>query len=300
MSISGSLETFSLPELFQIIDRGQKTGKLLFNINSNNTQNQPIDYVIWFFQGHFVSVNDSSNTRSLIAEEIEKSSWENSKLLLQSKYNCPKNKALGTYLLEQNLITEAKIDLLFESQVDTIRKLFKVSSAKFKFEDLDSNHQIFGDGTQFPYQQMTGKQKRASIISLEAMRDFSDWSRFAEEIPAGNMGLQQLIAFQNEQLSFLESYLWNVADGSTSLEAVARKIGISLKEVQQTALSMILAGLVEETPVIKVKTKMPTASQLSMKPSLVGNSNVATELKDKSQVSNSLVNNLMSFLRNKF
>ncbi|WP_036477529.1 DUF4388 domain-containing protein [Myxosarcina sp. GI1] len=302
MTISGSLETFSLPELFQIIDFGKKSGRLLFNIDSKDTSfDLKGSFELWFDRGNFVSIINSLNDRSLIAEEIEQSSWDKGKLLMQAKYNCPPNKALGECLIEQNAIAKAKIDSLFESQINKIHKLFSISSAFFQFEELDSNNKIPSDGKQFPYQQMTGKQKQASVISLEAMRKFSDWSRFADEMPTGDMGLQQLTPPpQDVQLVFLESYLWNVADRSTSLQDVARKVGISLEEVRQTALSMIFAGLVEETPVVKSNTNMPSAAQFAKQPAFAGRSSAATVTKDKSQVSKSLVNNLLGFLRNNF
>lgn len=302
MTISGFLETFSLPELFQIIDLGKKSGRLLFEPMSNNDSvEMKGTFELWFDRGCFVSITNSLSNRSLITGEIENSSWDNGKVLLKAKHNCPSNKALGECLLEENVISEAKIDSLFESQVDTVSKLFNVSSAKFKFEELNSSNKIPIDGVQFPYKQMTGKQKKASVISLEAMRKFSDWSRFAEEMPAGDMGLQQLTAPPKDvQLVFLENYLWNIADRSTSLKEVANKIGISLEEVQQTALSMIFAGLVEEMPVVKAKTKTFNASQFAKEPAFAGGGNVAVSSKDKSQVSKSLVNNLLGFLRNKF
>jgi hypothetical protein len=304
MTISGSLETFSLPELFQIIDSGHKSGKLIFkpdieikDINSDLHGT----FELWFDRGNFVTIINSLKYQSLI-DEIQTNTWVSSKLLVKSKYSCPKNTPFGNYLQEQNFITQSQIDSLFKAQVDTVCKLFNISSAQFKFEELDHDNKIPSDGELLPYKEMTGKQKKASELTLEGMRILLNWSHFAEELPAKDMGLQKLVNHHDSQFTTLENHLWNAANGSISLNKIALTNGFSIEEVQQAALAMIFIGLVEEVLVTNQVLNAQTAYkyELTNQPVFAEPGNIAIKTKNKSKVSNSLINNLVSFLRNNF
>jgi hypothetical protein len=224
------------------------------------------------------------------------------KLLFKSKYACPKNMSFGDYLQEQNFITQSQINSLFKAQVETVCKLFNISSAQFKFEELDHDNKIPSDGELLPYKEMTGKQKKASELTLEAMRILLNWSHFADELPAKDMGLQKLVNNHDSQLTTVENHLWNAANGSMSLNKIALTTGFSIEEVRQAALSMIFVGLIEEVPVTNHDLNIKTAyeHELIQQLAFEGQSNIAIKTKNKSKVSNSLINNLVSFLRNNF
>lgn len=300
MTMRGSLETFSLPELFQIIESGNKSGRLSFNpgLKNGDSKLQGV-FELWFDQGDFVGIVNSLKYQSLIAE-IQNNGWVDSKLLIKSKYSSPKNSPLGSYLQEEKLLDSAQINSLFQLQLDAVRQLFNVSYAWFKFEELGLNNQSLEDGEEFPWKDMTGRRKKPAELSLEAMRDFSDWKRFTDDLPPADSGLQKLVANQTLQLVALENRLWNTADGTVSLQNIAQETSTSLIKVQQTALSMILAGLVEEVPVVNTAIKIGDIPRLSSQTALAGNSNIAVRPAVKSKVSHSLINNLVSFLRKNF
>lgn len=282
MPIRGSLETFSLPELFQIIESGCKSGRLILKPTKSRIDIVGI-YKLWFDQGQFITITNSMVYQALIAE-IQDNAWIDSKLLVQNKYFCPANMAFGDYLMEKKFLTPAQIDLLFKTQLNTIYKLFTLDSAKFKFEELDHRNKIASDEEQFPYTEMTGKQKKATQLSLEAMRNLSDWSLFREDLPSGDLGLQQLVSIHDLELSSLENNLWSFADSSISLAKIAQRIGYSLEEVRQTSLSMILAGLIEEVPVSSSVIKVPNASKIAEKTTFIEQSNVSNAVVKKSTV----------------
>jgi hypothetical protein len=295
----GSLETFSLPELFQLIESGKKSGKLSFNPGLKNADPEIQGvFELWFDQGNFVAVVNSLKYQAMIAE-IQDRGWIDSRLLIKTKYSCPKNLPLCIYLQQEKLLTLSQVDLLFNTQLNSVRKLFNVDSAWFKLEEFERNSTALGD-EEFPWKEMTGKQKITSELSLEAMRDFTDWKRFKEDLPLGTSGLQKLIKDQDLQLVHLENKLWNTADGTITLKNIAKETATPLEQVQQTALSMIFAGLVEEIPMVNSAIKTSNVPQLSSQTAFAGNSNTATKPAVKSTVSNSLINNLVSFLRNNF
>ncbi|MGL5078825.1 MAG: hypothetical protein ACRDBG_23760, partial [Waterburya sp.] len=68
--------------------------------------------------------------------------------------------------------------------------------------------------------------------------------------------------------------------------------------IQQTALALIFAGLVEETPIISTVVKTKNVPNFATQTALIGENNIQTT--SKSKASNSLINNLVSFLRNNF
>lgn len=69
MAIQGSLETFSLPELCQIIESGYKTGRLIFNPglkNANSDFKQTFE--LWFDQGNFITIINALKQQFLLTE----------------------------------------------------------------------------------------------------------------------------------------------------------------------------------------------------------------------------------------
>lgn len=300
MAIRGSLETFSLPELFQIIESGKKSGKLKFNPSWRNSNSELKSvFELWFDKGNFVTIVDSSKYEFLINKIIE-NDWMESKSLVKAKYSCPRKVALGDYFQKENFLSSSQIRSLFKSQVKELNKLFKVDSAWFKFEEMNSITQVTSDGDSFPLLEMTGRYKKATALSLKAMRDLSDWSRFAEEMPADNCGLQKVVDECDLKLTALEKHLWNCADSSISLKKIAQKREVSIEKVQQTALSIIFAGLVEEVPVVSGNSKAKSNPRNSQKSAMKEQNNIVVKARNKSKVSSSLVNNLVSFLKSNF
>lgn len=298
MSIKGSLETFSLPELFYIIKSGNKSGKLIFSPNSKTSGMIGV-YTLWFKHGKFITVTNSHIYQLLIAK-IQDHGWIESKLVVKSKYYCPRGLPLGSYLKDEGLLSDSQLQLLFNTQLKIVHKLFDVESAQFSFQELALDNRLSSKGKQFPYEEMTGKKKNITQLSLEAMRNLSDWSRFAEEIPPSDMGLQRLTDLEHLQLNVLENNLWNLADGSNSLKKIAQKLGSSLEKVEQAALSMIFAGLIEEVPVI-ISAKDELVSPLvARQPALVGQISFPPTIRNKSKASSSFISNLVGFLKNNF
>ena len=299
MAIQGSLESFSLPELCQIIESGYKTGRLTFNPGlKNENADLKQTFELWFERGNFITIINSLKQQFLLTE-IKDNYWVDAQSLVRIKSSCPQNQAFGVYLQQQNILSSSQIDSLFEGQIYEFIKLFNIDRACFKFEEVDNQGVIPSDGKAFPWQEMTGRQKKATELSLTAMRNFLNWSRFVADMPSNDCGLQKLVTSHDLQLSSLEEYLWQTANASTSLKIIAQKMGISVEKVQQTALSMIFVGLVEEVPVTDPSMDIDTAV-LAKKTAFIEQSNVAIKTRNKVKVSNSLINNLVSFLRNNF
>ena len=216
MSIQGSLETFLLPELFYIIKSGNKSGRLIFTPNPETSGMIGV-YTLWFKYGKFITITNSHIYQLLIAK-IQDHGWIESKLVVKSKYYCPKEMPLGHYLKNEGLLSDSQLRLLFNTQLKIVHKLFNVESAQFSFQELALDNKLSSKSNRFPYEEMTGEQRDVTQLSLEAMRNLSDWSRFTEEIPPSDMGIQRLTDIDHLQLNILENKLCILADGTISLK----------------------------------------------------------------------------------
>ena len=300
MTIQGSLETFSLPELFQIIESGSKSGRLTFKPEPHTADSSlEVAFELWFDKGSFVTIVNPLKQQFLTSKTINRG-WIDIKVLIDNKVHCPPNRSIGKYLSEQNLLDKEQIDSLFKAQIEEVIKLFKIDRAWFKFEELNASNKIPNDNADFPWEEMTGQQKKARELSLEAIRNIPPSSRFIAEIPPGHCGLQRLVNHCNLQFDTLEKYLCNMADGSISLRKIAREMEVSIDKVQTTALSMILAGLVEQVPVISTDFNIPVNATYNPSPAFAEPRNQPAKTKGKSKVSNSLLKNLTNFLKNNF
>ncbi|NJP17779.1 MAG: DUF4388 domain-containing protein [Hydrococcus sp. CRU_1_1] len=97
MSITGTLETFSLPEIFRLIDSGSKSGRLILQILPNQINLKSRLYYLWFEAGRLVAISDRLNSQSLI-DIIKSRGWLDSKTLAQLKIASLNDRPLGIYL----------------------------------------------------------------------------------------------------------------------------------------------------------------------------------------------------------
>ncbi|WP_222427190.1 hypothetical protein, partial [Hyella patelloides] len=216
------------------------------------------------------------------------------------KNSRPKNRAIGTYLKQKNLLLLSHINILFQLQLEEVNKLFTITSAEFKFEEINNEPQVSSSEKNFPWEEMTGKQKKATKISLEAMRDYFNWDYLKEKMPFRNSGLNKLVDKHDFQLLPLETYLWNTANSNISLRKIAQEKQVPLEKIQQTALSMIFAGLLEEVSIINMPmktTKYSIASSSKSNFADINNTNISN---NQPKISNSLLSNLIAFLRKHF
>ena len=66
MAITGSLSEFSLPEIFQFLDQGQKTGILTIRDPQNVQTGKPFLRHIWLQNGRVVAAGDRLDNRGLV------------------------------------------------------------------------------------------------------------------------------------------------------------------------------------------------------------------------------------------
>lgn len=285
MSLSSSFTDFSLAELFQLIDQGRKSGCLtvctLPNIKIIGSKSQY--YYIWFKQGRVVAAANKLNNNGLI-EKIVQRGWVKEQAtknwLTQAQAETP----LGLHLKTQGVLSAEQLNLLFASQLQQVRQLFEIQKGVFK---LDSKAIL-------PASEMTGLSLRATEVALMALRVLKNWAALADALPNPNSAIESITEAKS-QLHFnpFEWQVWEFANGSMSLNAIASQLNQPVAIIQQAAFRLMVAGLVEEVPFVPPSSLL---NDYSLDSNLVARkAKQAQPLK----VSTAFLQNLVGFLRSK-
>lgn len=241
MSLSSSFTDFSLAELFQLIDQGRKSGCLsvctlpdLYIPGSKSHY-----YYIWFRQGRIVATANRL-TGGGLASKIVQRGWVN-QLELQQLYTVASTTPLGLNLKTQEILSAEQLNLLFASQLQQVRDLFEIQKGVFKF---DSKATV-------PWKEMTGLSLRAIEVAIMALRVLKNWSVMADALPDADSGIQSITQTKpNLRLNAFEWQVWEFANGSVPIKAIASQLNQPTLKVQQAAFRLILAGLLEEVSTI--------------------------------------------------
>ncbi|HEY9620595.1 MAG TPA: DUF4388 domain-containing protein [Crinalium sp.] len=281
MAISGHLETFSLPEVLQILERGQKTGRLTIRVENHSPE--PQCHYIWLNHGRIVAAADRSDYQGLISMLIQRH-WLNANIMGHLKQMQNLDTPLCTYLKAQGLLRSEQIKLLFHAQVlQKICALFKIQSGQFKFDAQ----------TTLPKVEMTGLSLSASEAVLLGLRVLKDWQYLEDKLPDAHSALTKTTSARPSfQLDSIESKVWESADGNTPLLEIAETLSHSLEAIQRTAFRLIAVGLLEElTADILQPSDMPVEN--------LDRPDVVTMPAAKEPVTAAFLQNLLGFLKSK-
>jgi hypothetical protein len=180
MSITGSLTDFSIPEIFQFIDKGQKTGLLTLRPLSENQAKTSAHY-LWFKQGRVVAAANQLNEKGLVSL-IHQYPWVSQRVVNKLVQFCPANKPLGWYLKNQGALKVEHLEHLF--QIQMIQQLCPV----FLLKDA---HFVFDFNVPMSTLEMTGLSVSANVLGgvwqkLVMLRRLLELRRFKQE---GTRGL---------------------------------------------------------------------------------------------------------------
>lgn len=276
MQLNGYLSQYSLPEIFQLVEQGQKTGRLsLYYEISNQNHN----HYIWFSNGEIVAAANQLNQEGL-ASLIEERKWLKKEIIQTIARICASDTPLGLYLKSQNLLNAEQLKILFYIQVmRQVCELFKLKEAKFDFTG----------NTNLPMAEMTGLSNQATEVTLEGLRVLKDWTVLTEKLPAPTSALRSIISgYPRLNINNLESRVWEYTDGKTSLSKISQQLNLTIEQVQQIAFRLVIVNLAQEVP-------MFLAPQVTEQIKLPAES---SEADTKSTLSKSFVEDLLSFLGN--
>jgi hypothetical protein len=255
MAITGSLATFSLAEVLQILDRGRKTGCLMLKIMVQPAQAQV--FQVWLNTGRIIAVTTQSNHQELLSMLVNRK-WMSANVA-QQLYQMPNwDRPLGICLKEKGAIEAEQLKLLFHAQVlQRMCLLFKAKDGLFKFTDQ----------TQLSPLEMTGLSLSIPEAVLLGLRVLRDWSELQHKLPPLNAVLTRPAAQRNLiNLDSSERRVWETIDGQTSLQHVAEILNLPPAQIQQIAFRLIAVALAEEIPADLVTANQKASMALALVP----------------------------------
>jgi uncharacterized tellurite resistance protein B-like protein len=253
MVFNGYLSKFSLPELFQFLEEGYKTGLLTVTPSVEKIHQASQNYYIWFQQGNIIAAANSLDNRSL-AFAIVKRGWV--KIETISKLFKPSsNSTLGLCLKSEGIIQGEQLSLLFRNQISShVSPLFELLDAYFDFDFQ----------APLPKAEMTGLSMPATEATLAGLRVLRDWNSLERKMPEIYSRLKKTSISQPKfRLERLENELLEHANEQMSLREIALSLNISLDKVRQVAFRLIVSNLVEE--IFGIDTDIPKLELESIK-----------------------------------
>lgn len=280
MTISGQLSGFSLAEIFQLLEQGQKTG--LLTIRAAVSPSDPLqNFYLWFKQGQIAAAANRLDYKGL-ATLIHQREWlgEQSKVLLSEAFKS--DRPLGLHLKCQGLLNAEQLKLLFYTQVmRQVCTIFKFPDGWFHFEMK----------TDLPLSEMTGLSAVPTEVTLEGLRALRDWRCLSSKLPDPSSAITTLTKGKPHlRINQLEWQVWEFANGTESLAVIAERLQLPLEKVQQIAFRLMVVGLIEEVPL--VMSTSPSSLEADMQDSELMASTEKT-------LSQSFLHNLVGFLSSK-
>jgi hypothetical protein len=283
MSLTGCLAEYSLVEIFNFIQEGDKTGVL--SIEADRCMSRYLDnsYSISFQTGRIMSVNTGHKG---LLKMISQRQWLSAEQITGLSFHASKiGQPLGTHLKSCNLLDSSQLCLLFDAQV--------VAGVCTLFGENHSGRFSFAPQAALTYSEMTGISLPAKEVSLLGLRMLRDWSGLTAKLPAPTSALLRLTTLTpTVRLDTQESKVWNLALGELSIDQIAVQLGLGAEKVRQISFRLMAIGLVHD---ISMEPSLPAIDKMMELPKLVvtnSDSNIAP-------ISASFLTRLMGFLKQK-
>jgi len=159
MCITGSLAEFSLPEIFQFIERGKKTGLLSFQSEAETSTTLIASHYIWVYQGKVVAAANQLDEQGLV-KLINQQHWVSDRVVSKLAQLSPTDTPFGFYLKNQGVLRTEQLKQLFFAQVlQQLHPLLQLKNGIFKFEQ----------DVPLPMREMTGLSISVGVPKLFAM-----------------------------------------------------------------------------------------------------------------------------------
>jgi hypothetical protein len=159
MSITGSLAEFSLPEIFQFIEKGKKTGLLSFRSEAETSTTSIAIHYIWVYQGKVVAAANQLDEQGLV-KLINQRQWVSDRVVSKLAQLSPTDRPFGSYLKNQGVLRTEQLKQLFFAQVlQQLQPLLQLKNGIFNFEQ----------DVPLPMREMTGLSISVGVPKLFAM-----------------------------------------------------------------------------------------------------------------------------------
>jgi hypothetical protein len=246
MSLTGYLSDYSLAEIFNFVQEGNKSG--LLSIEPDRCLSRSLDnaYYISFQTGRIVAASNGHGLeyRGLL-KMMEQRRWLSPEQVTGLSINAVKlGQPLGTYLKSCNAIDSSQLKLLFDAQV--------VASICKLFGEIHHGRFLFDPQAPLIYPEMTGISLTAQEISLLGLRMLRDWTGLSAKLPAPEAALQRVSSTPPDlRLDSQELKVWKLALGEMSIANIAAQLELELERVRQIGFRLCAIGLVREVLLVQ-------------------------------------------------
>ena len=220
---------------------------------------------------------------------IDKRGWLTNRAASKMGEMCALNTPIGLCLKSQGLLEAEQLKILFYVQVmRQVCALFSLEDAFFHFDTK----------ALLQTAEMTGLSTPGNEVVLAGLRALKDWGALGDKVPDVNSGLIGTIHHKpNLPLNQSEWQVWEYTNGTVSLKDIAAQLGLPVEKVQKIGFRLIVVGIAEEVPIV-VSAVNPIA-ELEELAVAESNSNFNSNSGQKDTLSQSFLQNLVGFLRDK-
>lgn len=282
MAVTGYLAEFSLAELFQFLEQGNKVGLLTICTLADASSGEQRNYHIWFNQGRIVAASHTLDQQGLL-RLINRRGWLGDRAASRLGQVCAVGTPMGLCLKSQGVLNADQLKLLFYTQVmQQVCALFALKDGWFQFDAK----------APLPTPEMTGLSAPATEVTLAGLRALKDWTALADKLPDPSSALISAIDGKPQlRLNQGEWQVWEFTNGTVTLNTIAQQLQLPIQKVQQIAFRLIVSGLAEEMPIVVEPSYSAEFEQNSVEP--------AVSQPETAPVSQSFLQSLVGFLRGK-
>ncbi len=241
MAIKGELSAFSLPELFQFLEQGKRTGRLLIQTMASKEAPEPKHHEILLRQGRLFAAATRLGNMDFL-RLVYRRGWLKQLDLkeIRQLMKTPMITPMGVYLRMRGLVEADNLKKLFYTQImRQVCALFEYSDGLFEFESRAA----------LPMAEMTGHMMMPTEVTLGALRVLPHWQALEDKLPEATSTLTSVIEGKPHlRLNSVEWNVWEFTNGSMSIQEIASQMRLSIEEVRQVAFRLIVVGLAEESP----------------------------------------------------
>ncbi|MEW6050638.1 MAG: DUF4388 domain-containing protein [Candidatus Zixiibacteriota bacterium] len=246
LDLQGSIDKFTLPEIFQLIAAGRKSGTL-------GIQRDESIIMVYFKNGDIIYGYGPRQTYHLgqLLKERGKLTAEQLEDAVHSQAMTENTKRLGEILVNKGYIDRADLQRVVEEQVENLLySLLSWQSGSFKFYE-----------NQFPTEEEITVEMSVENVILEGLRRFDEMNMIKEALP----DWEAVYAISSSQGGrtrsvSLEAPQWNVmalVDGRRSVNEICACSPLGRDETLKRLAQLKLAGII--TPAgTKESTQSPT------------------------------------------
>lgn len=237
LDLQGNIERFTLPEIFQLVSSGRKTGTL-------GIQRDDDIVMVYFKSGSVIygyGPRKTYHIGRMLVENGRISPDQLDEAIAEQSDEKGTGKRLGQILIEKQYIDRADLEGVVRKQVEElIFSLMSWERGSFKFYE-----------NQFPTEEEITVNLSTENVVLEGMRRLDEMARIKDYLPDFSVIFTLASSEPNQKREItLEPEEWNILgliDGRRTIEEIIHSSPLDSIEALKRLASLQLAGLVRPT-----------------------------------------------------